>query len=221
MNYYQRHIGDYVRDTSHLSLLEHGVYSRLMDLYYLREAPLPAKDIARLVGAKSKDERAALNQVLIEFFRQDNDCWVQARCDAEIIAAREAFALASQNGKNGAAIRWASKKNKVAMPPPSKPHKPGNGVVVAPNLHSDSEDQGSSAAALHVDPPGSDPRKAIFDLGKRILGASSGGLISAAITRKGESYVAGVIGEMSMQTYADPKAYFQAATRVGHDRVVV
>jgi hypothetical protein len=31
MKFYQRHLGDYARDTAHLSLLEHGVYSVLLD----------------------------------------------------------------------------------------------------------------------------------------------------------------------------------------------
>ena len=41
MNYYQRHIGDYARDTGHLSLLEHGVYMVLLDYHYASEAGIP------------------------------------------------------------------------------------------------------------------------------------------------------------------------------------
>ena len=41
MNYYKRHIGDYLKDTAHLSLLEHGVYARLLDVYYTRETAIP------------------------------------------------------------------------------------------------------------------------------------------------------------------------------------
>ena len=59
MNYYKRHIGDYAAATRHLSLLEHGVYCMLLDVYYTSERALPAelKAVQRLVGAKSKDER--------------------------------------------------------------------------------------------------------------------------------------------------------------------
>jgi uncharacterized protein YdaU (DUF1376 family) len=32
VNYYERHIGDYLKDTAHLSLLEHGIYTRLLDV---------------------------------------------------------------------------------------------------------------------------------------------------------------------------------------------
>ena len=37
MNFYPRHIGDYIARASHLTLLEHGVYARLLDIYYSRE----------------------------------------------------------------------------------------------------------------------------------------------------------------------------------------
>lgn len=85
MNYYERHIGDYLKDTAHLSLLEHGVYTRLLDVYYSNEGPLDDDKVAcRLVGAKSGAERAAVRAVLIEFFAQRDDGWHQARCDREI-----------------------------------------------------------------------------------------------------------------------------------------
>ena len=40
MHYYRKHVKDYIADTSHLSLLEHGVYNILIDTYVLREKPL-------------------------------------------------------------------------------------------------------------------------------------------------------------------------------------
>ena len=47
MNYYERHIGDYLKDTAHLSLLEHGIYGRLLDIYYTREEPIPEAQVMR------------------------------------------------------------------------------------------------------------------------------------------------------------------------------
>ncbi|HTH08983.1 MAG TPA: YdaU family protein, partial [Acidovorax sp.] len=75
MNYYERHIGDYLKDTAHLSLLEHGVYTRLMDVYYTRESAIPEDQVARLIGARSKEEREALEAVLSEFFERTADGW--------------------------------------------------------------------------------------------------------------------------------------------------
>jgi len=86
MNYYKRHIGDYAAATRHLSMLEHGAYTMLLDVYYTSEQPLPAdiKKAARKAGARSKDEVAAVEMVLGEFFTLQADGWHSARCDAEI-----------------------------------------------------------------------------------------------------------------------------------------
>lgn len=84
MNYYKRHIGDYLKDTSHLTLLEHGIYTRLLDVYYTREEPIPDSSAARLIGAKSREELKALGNVLSEFFCKEGDFWKQKRCDEEL-----------------------------------------------------------------------------------------------------------------------------------------
>lgn len=84
MNYYPRHIGDYLTATAHLSLLEHGVYARLLDVYYTREAPIPDGQAERLCGARTPEEKEAVRVVLEEFFELVDGEWRQARCDDEI-----------------------------------------------------------------------------------------------------------------------------------------
>lgn len=86
MNYYERHIGDYIKKTAHLSLLEHGVYTRLLDVYYDRENGIPDDKAARLVGARTEPETQALQVVLQEFFELRNGTWFNSRCDEEISA---------------------------------------------------------------------------------------------------------------------------------------
>jgi uncharacterized protein YdaU (DUF1376 family) len=103
VNYYKRHIGDYAAKTRHLSLLEHGVYTILMDVYYSSEKPLPLelRDVQRLVGARSEDERQAVVVVLEEFFDKTDAGWNQGRCDEEI-AHKQAKGIANQEiGKLG------------------------------------------------------------------------------------------------------------------------
>ncbi|MGI4938357.1 MAG: DUF1376 domain-containing protein [Janthinobacterium lividum] len=89
MNFYKRHIGDYIKDAGHLSLLEHGVYCRLLDVYYTRETGIPEDKAARLVGARSKDELAALGTVLEEFFTLTAGVWRQHRCEEEIASMQK------------------------------------------------------------------------------------------------------------------------------------
>ena len=108
MNFYPFHIGDYASATAHLSILEDGVYRRLLDVYYTREAPIPAdpRQACRLVRAQSKDERRAVEDVLREFFTETPDGWRHDRCDIEIARANEKKAKAAQS----AAARWGNAK---------------------------------------------------------------------------------------------------------------
>lgn len=103
MNYYERHIGDYLRDTAHLSLLEHGIYTRLLDIYYTRESSIPKSEAARLVGARTKEEREALASVLAEFFADDGAAYRQERCEREIARLQAKRKKASES----ASLRWA------------------------------------------------------------------------------------------------------------------
>lgn len=86
MNFYEHHLGDYMRDTAHLSMIEDAAYRRLLDAYYIREAPLPAdlRDCCKLARAHSKVERDAVAYVLREFFDLRDDGHHQDRADREI-----------------------------------------------------------------------------------------------------------------------------------------
>lgn len=130
MHYYQRHIGDYVKDTAHLSLLEHGVYAKLLDLYYLREAPIPADQAARLVGARSQEERESVEQVLREFFVLTDAGWTQKRCDSEIERYHSYLERQSANGKAGAA-KVHGARLATAKPPlePSPSHRQATAIA--------------------------------------------------------------------------------------------
>lgn len=99
MNYYSHHIGDYLSATAHLTLLEHGAYRRLIDVYYIHESPLPAdkRQVYRLVGARTKEEKEAIDSVLEEFFEPSPDGWHQGRCEHEIAVCNKN----RENGKKG------------------------------------------------------------------------------------------------------------------------
>lgn len=101
MNYYERHLGDYARDTGHLSLLEHGVYTLLLDRYYASEQGIPAGQAYRLARARTEDERDAVDAVLAEFFILRGDLWIQERVEEEIAKASVRIAAAKVNGKKG------------------------------------------------------------------------------------------------------------------------
>lgn len=86
MNYYDRHIGDILKETIGLSMLEDGAYSRLLDQVYATEKPLPAdkREVYREARATSAAERKAVDYVLGKFFTLTADGYVHERAQAHI-----------------------------------------------------------------------------------------------------------------------------------------
>lgn len=123
LNYYPHHIGDYDKDTKHLTMLEDSAYRRMLDIYYGTERPLPRDQqaIYRLVRARSHAEKLAVDVVIGEFFTEGDDGWHNARADAEIAKA----VCKSDKARASAGRRWHSDGNANAM----RTHSDGN----APN----------------------------------------------------------------------------------------
>lgn len=114
MHHYKHHIGDYRRDTGHLSLLEHGVYRQLLDMYYLSEEPIPTEteSVFRRLCARTEDERKAVISVLNEFFIPSERGYEHTRCEAEIDGYRAKAESARNNGKLGGRRKKAEEKPK-------------------------------------------------------------------------------------------------------------
>ena len=108
MNYYEHHLGDYMTQTAHLSMLEDGAYRRLLDAYYIREKALPSSlnDVCRLVRATSKQEREAVEALLNEFFTLTDEGWSHGRCE-EVIAR---FRDKQSKAKSSANHRWEKQR---------------------------------------------------------------------------------------------------------------
>lgn len=85
--WYPRYVGDYQRKTSHLSLLQHGAYSALLDHYYATGKPLPANAsvLHRVCRAFAPDEQAAVQAILDEFFTLEADGYHNSKADEELL----------------------------------------------------------------------------------------------------------------------------------------
>jgi uncharacterized protein YdaU (DUF1376 family) len=85
LNFYKHYIGDFQRDTGHLSLTQRGAYLCLMHHYYATEKPLPNDHAAlcRIAGAIDKAERDAVKAVM-GFFAVCDSGLMHARIEAEI-----------------------------------------------------------------------------------------------------------------------------------------
>jgi uncharacterized protein YdaU (DUF1376 family) len=101
MHYYPHHIGDYQRDTAHLSATDHGVYRLLMDHYYVTERPLPGDipTLCRIVRAVTKLERESVLRIISSFFQSSDKGFVHKRIEAEISEYRRKSEVASAAGK--------------------------------------------------------------------------------------------------------------------------
>jgi len=90
VNFYKHYIGDFQRDTGHLSLTERGAYLSLIHHYYATEKPLPNNidALCRIAGAVSSIERKAV-KVAIEFFEVVDSGLMHSRIEAEIQKAGE------------------------------------------------------------------------------------------------------------------------------------
>jgi len=113
MHFYQFHIGDYKSHTHHLSPLEDLAYRRLLDHYYLHEAPIRQRDIARQIGLREYEQEVLT--VLDEFFVSTEKGFINPRADEEIAKYRKF----SEDGKKGAAKRWHKDGNGEAISPPN------------------------------------------------------------------------------------------------------
>lgn len=104
MNFYKRFMGDYGKKTAHLSLMEHGAYTLLLDAIYATEKGLPADHVGlyRICRAMSKSEQGAVSRVADEFFPVGDDgLRHNERAAEEIEDAAPFIEAARSNGLKG------------------------------------------------------------------------------------------------------------------------
>lgn len=120
MNYYQRHLGDYAKDTGWLSTYQHGVYALLLDWYYANEKPIPVDLAYRIVKARSGPERTAIHEVLLAFFDLNKSPGFAHHKRADIDVAK--FQAKSKANALIAKEAWDAKR----MPDASQSHSDGD-----------------------------------------------------------------------------------------------
>lgn len=109
MNFYDFHIGDYASRTAHLEPMEDLAYRRMLDLYYVREEPLPwdVAEIARLIRLRGQE--GVIEAVLKEFFMpSEGEGWLHSKCESVIAKASDKKGKA----KASADKRWAEERER-------------------------------------------------------------------------------------------------------------
>ena len=145
MNYFELYPGDYLRDTTRLTLIEHGAYLRLLMAYYAEETPLPKSEseLYVIVSAVSTADKAAVRKVADRFFPVSEDgVRRNGRTDAEIKKAQRRISIARENGSKG-----GRKKN----PPGNPSGNPAGNPPGSPRGNPAGTQRGTrSGEALHT-----------------------------------------------------------------------
>ena len=103
MNFYPRHIGDHMKQTSHLSLVEHGVYNLLLDRFYATEQPITRQEAYGVCRPRTRLEKQAVETVLSTLFTDTKAGYVNRRALQEI----EKYQEKSLKARQSALTRWS------------------------------------------------------------------------------------------------------------------
>lgn len=213
--FYKHFIGDFQRDTSHLSLTERGAYRSLLDHHYATEKPLP-KDVdalCRIVGAVSKADRAAVAAVIPQFWTETAGGWINARAQVEMGKAQHQRTVNREIGKRGGRPKGTKSITESVSESVSE-SKANRNPSQTPDINPKSQPPPSAAQ-------GADPKKALFDLGVSVLGERRRSLIGKAVATVGLPKVGEVLAYMAGHTVADPVSYFTKATQPEERKLVV
>lgn len=104
MNFYKRYMGDFARDTAHLTMLQRGAYNDMLDYYYATGRPLPAEkdQLYRIARAMNGGERKAVDSIADQFFPVSEDgLRHNKRADKEIAKQEAQAATNRELGKLG------------------------------------------------------------------------------------------------------------------------
>lgn len=115
--YMKLYWGDYLKDTSHLTARQHGVYLLLMGHYFSTGKPLPSdlKKIARIARLSDIEADEDL-PVVLEFFKLEQDGrYHHKRVDEELANAAQQAKKRRERAQKGAAARWGKDQHPGEM----------------------------------------------------------------------------------------------------------
>jgi len=119
--YFEMYPGDYLKDTTRLSLTDHGVYFKLMLAYYSEEQALPESlaELYVIAGASTPGDKAAVKKVAERYFPVAEDGLRHSkRCDEQIATAQVRIAEGQgrrEDRKNSEAERQARARARRTM----------------------------------------------------------------------------------------------------------
>ncbi|QWF19279.1 YdaU family protein [Lysobacter capsici] len=118
MNYFEFYGGDYLRDTTRLSLTDHGAFLRLLIAYYAEEEPLPAAhaELFTIAGATSSADKAAVRKIADKYFPVGADgLRHNGRADEEIEKAQDRIEGAQDKRSNETERQRRTRARRTAL----------------------------------------------------------------------------------------------------------
>jgi len=114
--YLKLYVGDYLVDTMHLSLEEHGAYLKLLMEYWTNGAALrdDNRRFSRLLGISLKKWRA-IRPTLAEFFVCDGITWAHKRMEVDLAQARHNVSISRKAGRASGRSRNLAKSSKKTI----------------------------------------------------------------------------------------------------------
>lgn len=130
MHYYERNIGDYYKKAGRLNILQHGVYTLLIDACYDREQFPTLEEAIDWVWAETDEEIEAVKFVLRKFFKPDgNGVYVQHHIEQDLIAYQEFLDKQTENGKKGGRPKKPTDSQELAKETQNNPLETQNNPI--------------------------------------------------------------------------------------------
>ena len=124
MHFYPFNIKDYMYETQHLTLAEHGALRLLIDRYHLNEKPLDSDEtnLFRLMCIDKEEDKEIVRRMLKEFFIKKKNGWTHQQSESDILF----YKSQSDRGKRGAEARWSKASHASALPTNNQETKNSN-----------------------------------------------------------------------------------------------
>jgi uncharacterized protein YdaU (DUF1376 family) len=207
------YVGDYLRDTAHLTTEQHGAYLLLLfACWSMKKLPNDDGKLMAITRCESMEKWLNLRKTLEPFFHGKQGFWHQKRIKNELKKLLESSKQRSENGRKGAATRWQHKvktNNGNAIAPAMARARVTTATAIEDSSSLRSEESKSrptGGALLRA----AAPENQIFDKGAALLGQGKRGLIRRMVVRHGEKRVRDALAAVSRKQPADPSAYFAA-----------
>lgn len=108
-------VGDYLRDTGHLTAAEHGAYLLLLMHAWSRDGLLPLdEERLRTMARMDRKGWAKSRETVLSFFMKTHEGYRNARVDRELSASQVISKTRRDAGIIGAAKRWKTNETPMA-----------------------------------------------------------------------------------------------------------